>query len=434
MRGYNNTISFVATGDSFITRRLPTKDESFKSLSSLIHSADVRFTNLEVTTHKFEGTPSAVSGGTWAIAHPDVLKDLKAYGFNMIAWANNHTLDYSIDGLTATEKYLTQYEFIHAGAGSNLAFASQPKYFETSSGRVALISVTSTFHESWIAGEQRPDMVGRPGINPLRHNTLHVISRDNMRSLQEIADKVNVNGFYNKGIEVGLIKKLKDGRFPFGRLIFQEGEQEGRFTTPNKKDLNRILKSINEARRQADYVLVSIHSHEVKGETLDEPADFIKTFSRACIDEGAHAIIGHGPHVLRGIEIYKECPIFYSLGNFIFQNETISNLPADFYEKYGLDHSHNVADALDARSDMNTRGFSVYPDAWISVLPKWTMKDGKLSEITLYPIDLGQEIHRYQRGWPVISKNEDILLKLSNLSSSFNTSIKIENGIGKVML
>jgi poly-gamma-glutamate synthesis protein (capsule biosynthesis protein) len=36
------------------------------------------------------------------------------------------------------------------------------------------------------------------------------------------------------------------------------------------------------------------------------------------IDAGADAIIGHHPHVVQGMEIYKQRPIFYSLGNFIF--------------------------------------------------------------------------------------------------------------------
>ena len=40
------------------------------------------------------------------------------------------------------------------------------------------------------------------------------------------------------------------------------------------------------------------------------------------IDQGADLFAGHGPHFLRGIEIYKNRPIFYSLGNFIFQNGT----------------------------------------------------------------------------------------------------------------
>lgn len=46
--------------------------------------------------------------------------------------------------------------------------------------------------------------------------------------------------------------------------------------------------------------------------------------------------IGHGAHVLRGIEIYRDKPIFYSLGNFIAQNETIKHLPSDIYEKLKL--------------------------------------------------------------------------------------------------
>ena len=41
------------------------------------------------------------------------------------------------------------------------------------------------------------------------------------------------------------------------------------------------------------------------------------------IDAGADVVVGHGPHVLRGIEIYKGKPIFYSLANFMFQNETL---------------------------------------------------------------------------------------------------------------
>lgn len=104
-----------------------------------------------------------------------------------------------------------------------------------------------------------------------------------------------------------------------------------------------MLRRIDEAKRQADYVLVSIHAHEMEGETKEKPAEFLKTFARACIDQGAHAVIGHGPHIVRGIEIYKNRPIFYSLGNFIFQNDTVSCLPAEFYEKYGLGHDDHIS-------------------------------------------------------------------------------------------
>jgi poly-gamma-glutamate capsule biosynthesis protein CapA/YwtB (metallophosphatase superfamily) len=73
----------------------------------------------------------------------------------------------------------------------------------------------------------------------------------------------------------------------------------------------------------ADIVLVSNHSHEMKGYSKDQVADFQREFAHMCIDAGAHAYIGHGPHVLRGVEIYKERPIFHGLGDFFYQAELI---------------------------------------------------------------------------------------------------------------
>src|SRR5699024_9889359 len=133
-------LTVAATGDSFITRRLPENDDNSNIIYKLMRQADVKFTNLEVTTHDFEGYPSAISGGSWSVAQPDVLYDLKKYGFNLIGWATNHALDFSYGGLKATKKNLDRYQFVHAGAGCNLSEASEPKYLETAHGRVALIS------------------------------------------------------------------------------------------------------------------------------------------------------------------------------------------------------------------------------------------------------------------------------------------------------
>jgi poly-gamma-glutamate capsule biosynthesis protein CapA/YwtB (metallophosphatase superfamily) len=430
----NQTMTFIATGDSFITRRLPGKSTRVEGISELLKNAEVRFTNLEVTTHDFEGIPGAVSGGTWGIASPNVLKDIKELGFNLVNWANNHTLDYSIDGMCAMEKYLNQYEFVHAGAGCNLARASEPRYLEAPSGRVALIAATSTFHESWMAGEQRPDMIGRPGVNGLRHKEVFVVSPEKLRALKEIADKVPINAVYNRRLKQGIVSKSDNGLLHFGKHLFKEGELESQETTPNQKDMARIVRSISQAKRMADYVVVSIHSHEMNGEVNEEPANFLVEFARKCIDEGAHAVIGHGPHILRGIEIYKQRPIFYSLGNFIFQNNCVSHLPADFYEKYNLEHINSVADAFDARSANGSRGFAVMPEAWQSIIPYWTMENGILKELTLYPIELGFGEPAYKGGWPALTRNSDIIARLQKLSAPFGTVIEMENGIGKVTI
>jgi poly-gamma-glutamate capsule biosynthesis protein CapA/YwtB (metallophosphatase superfamily) len=417
-------MTFVSTGDSFITRCFPksSANTSLKNLASLMKEADVRFTNLEVTVHDYEGFPSAFSGGTWAIADPKVLKDIKDYGFNLVAWANNHTMDYSYGGLEATEKYLNKYQFIHAGVGKNLAEASRPKYLECATGRVALIAATSSFHESWIAGEQRKDMMGRPGVNPLRYTTTYIVQPSHMKLLKNIAQLTDINAENNLAVKEGFMVE-NEGEFKFGHYQFAEGDMEGATTKPNQKDLERIIDSIEEAKRQADYVLVSIHSHEMKGEHKDQPADFIRMFAKECIDSGAHAIIGHGPHILRGIEIYKNRPIFYSLGNFIFQNETVEKLPTDFYEKYGLDNRNNIADAYDIRTENNTKGLGVNPDVWNSIVPFWNMQNGELQELTLHPIELGFGVPRYERGWPKLAEDYKIIEQINRLSIPFGSSV-----------
>src|SRR5699024_4768060 len=204
--------------------------------------------------------------------------------------------------------------------------------------------------------------------------------------------------------------------YKFDNHEFVIGEKIGKETHPIKKDLDRIISSIKEARRQADYVIVSIHSHEMQGEEKDKPAGFLKEFSRTCIDNGANAIVGHGPHVLRGIEIYKKCPIFYSLGNFIFQNDTVAKLPHDFYEKYNMSYSNNVADALNKRSDNGQKGLGVNKSVWESIIPVWKVQDGLLESIKLYPIDLGFNLLPHQKGWPKLTNNPEIVKKLQKLS------------------
>ncbi|WP_075981593.1 CapA family protein [Bacillus massilinigeriensis] len=425
-------MKFVATGDSFITRTIPTNTESFQSLTKMINQADARFTNLETTVHQNEGYPSPFSGGTWAMSSPGVLGTIKDYGFNLIGWANNHTLDYLYGGLDATYKNLDKYELVHSGVGYHLADASSPRYLGTPTGRVAIISAVSTCYPWWVAGEQRPDTMGRPGINPLRVITNHVITPEKMNQLKDIANSTEINIFTNMMIEEGFMPSPGNDVFLFGSARFIEGKEEGTVTAPHPKDMNRIEKSIMQAKRMADYVIISIHSHEMKGAEMEKPADFLERFSRLCIDSGADAIIGHGPHVLRGIEIYKNRPIFYSLGNFIFQTETVLSQPSDMYDNFGLDSTHNVVEALDAMSDGYTRGLCTYPEVWESVLPLWTMKDGALEEILLYPIELGFNEPIYRMGNPVLTTNERILNRLQVLSEPYGTEINIENGVGKI--
>jgi len=68
---------------------------------------------------------------------------------------------------------------------------------------------------------------------------------------------------------------------------------------------------------------------------------------------------------------------------------------------------------------------------WRAVMAGWTMEDGKLSQIRLYPIELGMELKRSQKGVPRLA-GEDILEYLQTLCDRYNTKIRIENGIGYI--
>lgn len=427
-------ISVVATGDSLLTQRLPRNDQSCLAIKQVLEAADVRFTNFELLVHDFEVSPAAVSGGTWVAARPAVLGDLQWLGFNMYACATNHALDWGHEGLITTMKHLDKAECLYAGVGMNMAEASQPQYLDTPEGRVALISVSSTGKDWHIAGEQRPDVKGRPGINMLRFNAVHYLPKEDVETLKTIVNKTDVNA-RRLQLEREGFAKPEEG-FAIGNIRFEVGDQ-GSVTTYNKKDAERIVKAIQEAKRQADVVLVSHHVHEFKGASKADSADFSRDFARLCIDSGAHAYLGHGPHILRGVEVYKNRPIFYSLGDFIIQNDSVERQPAEFFDIYGLDASHTPSDGFDARSANGTKGLAANQKVFESVMVSFEVEAGEIDSVNIMPITLGFEKNRSRKGRPELATIEDgnrILADLARLSAEYETTIEINDGHGRIRL
>lgn len=91
-------------------------------------------------------------------------------------------------------------------------------------------------------------------------------------------------------------------------------------------DLAAAQALVREARAGADIVIVSFHGGAEGSKAtrvVDGPEYFLKEnrgdlrrFARGVVDAGADVVFGHGPHVLRGMEVYKGHLIAYSLGNF----------------------------------------------------------------------------------------------------------------------
>ena len=422
-----------------ITRKLSVfREERFIALLDLFREADVAFTNLEMLMHRYEHSPG-VAGGTFTASDPSNLEELKWAGVNLVSCANNHSYDYGEGGVLTNLDHLQASGLAHAGTGRKLSEARAPGYLDTAKGRVALISAASTFAEPGRALEQRPDVKGRPGLNPLRFSTTHTVDRPAFDELRRIANKLGLEA--KKAAErrfrySGALPDDTDTEFHFMGNKFVLGEEFRVGTSLNGHDLEGNVRWVRDARRMADWVLVSVHCHE-SGPSQDEPPEFLTAFAHACLDAGADAFIGHGPHVTRGIEIYDGRPIFYSLGNFIFQNDTVRWQPSFNYDLVKLDSSATPADFYEARSQKDTRGFPADPVYWESVVARCDYRGGQLRRIELHPIDLGHGRPRSQRGRPVLASAEvgqKVIERIIRLSKPFGTTIRSEKGVGVVRL
>jgi len=424
-RAGDGSFSMALAGDAIITRRLsPFAEPSFLRLMDLVRGADAAFVNLEMLLHDYEPYPMHESGGTYMRAEPALARELTWAGFDLVSLANNHTGDYGVEGMRLTRRHAEAAGLVTAGVGENLFEAREARFLETANGRVALISVASTFPPHSAASKPRGAVLGRPGLNPLRFSTTRTVSRAQLTRLRATLRDIGI-----RVPESGDTLRALSTTFAVGDTVRVR-------TAPNAQDVEEIAAVVRNASRLADYVIVTIHAHE-GGATRAEPAEFLVPFARAMVDAGADVFAGHGPHVVRGVEIYKGKPIFYSLGDFIFQNETVLRLPEDNYARYGLGENQHVADFNEARYSNDTRGFPSDREIWESVVALVRWRGDTLDAVELHPITLGFGKLRTVRGRPMLADRElgqKIIGDLITRSRPLGTAIEWRDGIGVVRL
>ncbi len=425
------TWSLAATGDSIITRPVSIyDDERLLDLVELVRGADIAFTNVETTILRlwdFKGWPAA---GAWEQRGPPEMADeLKWMGFDLANFANNHTGDFGIEGMVATMRNLERAGLVHSGAGMNLGRASAPAYLDTKKGRVALIGLASTFARHARAAPTRLDSRGRPGLNPLRINRTYQVDPERMADLRRI------------GQELGsAVPESPEEPLRVGGTTFVQGTETKLIETVNPQDEERILHVIRNAAKQADFVIVNSHSHE-SGNTNEEPPPWLIGFIKKCLDAGAVTYIVHGPHRLRGIEIYKGKPIFYSLADFIFQYETEEPVSQDTYELFDVvDPNAMVSAVYDPEGQKGEYAMLPENAVWFeSVVAIPVFKGHRMVELKLHPIEMGHKDAlwhgdgRTTRGTPRLAKGElakEIIDLVVRLSAPFGTNFVFEDGIG----
>ena len=445
----NITMAFA--GDAMITRALkPFQERQFLDLRKLFHSADVGIANGEMLFHNFENWPTYFTM-TYMRCDPRYIADLQWMGISMLGCANNHGTDYGEDGVLTNIHNLDSAGMVHAGAGVNYAEALTPAYLDTPKGRIALVSATSSARPNSRAGEQRADMKGRPGVNLIRWINEWTVDEEGFRALQRVAQgfgwRQRMPGWLYEAYGIPCDSPDNGVYFSDRNLLgvgsedpaarFVLGESFERHTRIHQADMQRNLQTVREARRMADWVVFSMHSHE-GGDSVDQPAEHIEELAHAVIDAGADVFLGHGPHLDRGIEIYKGKPIFYSLGNFIVENDTVARMPQDSMDLYGLGHSATPSDLFDARSLVFGRARHAegatdpHNQSAVAVL---TFGGGGLVEIRLHPIEFSHSLPRSQSGRPMLAEGDEAqetLERFQRLSTPFGTDVAIVGEVGVV--
>jgi len=374
-------IRITVTGQSMIRSDFRVHAPSEAATISPLLKGDVIFTNLEGAIAE---KGQSVHEGRGFLAPPEALDALQALGFNLLALSDNHSFDLKVPGIQNTLREVNSRNLAHAGIGNTLEEAAAPGYLHTPKGTVALVSMASG-----LIAEGAPATASRPGVNELR---------------------IEAGGKPNESTSL---------------LPAEPGNE------PNAEDKRRILQSIRDARQHADFVVVYEHNHVflnrpfglMVSEELPErlvPADWLKRWTHEEIDAGADVIVMHGVPLLHGVEIYHGRPIFYDLGNFIF------NLPP-------------------------TITYLEEPINWESAVAHVEFQDKKLKSVTFQPIvmnNLGQgqsdtqdpydnNLFLQTRGLPKPAEGDQaqyILERLADASRPFGTTIVVKGNLAEIQL
>ena len=298
--------------------------------------------------------------------------------------SDNHSFDLKVPGIQNTLREVKSRNLAHAGIGNTVEEAVAPGYLRTPNGTVALVAMASG-----LIAEGGSATATRPGVNELR---------------------IEAGGKPNESTS---------------ELPAQPGNE------PNAEDKQRILQSIRDARQHADLVIVYEHNHVFFNrpfttlflEELPErlaPADWLKKWTHEEVDAGADIIVMHGAPLLHGVEIYRDRPIFYDLGNFIF------NVPP-----------------TDIQLDE--------PIIWESVVAHVEFQGKNLQSISFQPIamnkigqgepDLQDEhtnnLFLQTRGLPKLATGDQaryILQRLADASRPFGTTVEVKGETAEIKL
>lgn len=435
----------VLCGDSlFSSRNLVNRLD--KRVVETLASADAVFTNAEFSTPKPMTPPglcmylTSVKQGT--------LDEFVNLNIRLVGFANNHTTDYGWQGALDTMEAAQARGLIPCGVGRNLEDARKARFLDTGKGRVGVVAACSTWADRALASMPGADTVARPGLCPLRWGHAYVLPDREFDQLKQIDRLLGTQASMQEVSRIETWPLPGEDSFKFGsamdgNLPIERGDCAHVRTYVNETDQEAILKSIRDAARRSDVVLASLHTHEGVNEDwyAIEPPTFVEEFARKAIDAGATAVIGHGAHFARGVEIYKGHPIFYNLGSLIMEFESgESMISPEMYHTYGLSTDARPSDLHCGRAkdkDGNWNGFYSERRFSKNFLVMMDFEDGQ-AEYKLLPLDLDMRRENcLKRGLPVVASSEvgqEFTRDLTEMSRKYGTQFFYNENDGTISM
>ncbi len=465
----DGAFTIAAVGDVVALR--PTADlavPEVQGVYSILRESDVAFGNLEQNIAEPEKVMSENDAHIFqALARPAIADDLRAIGFDLMNFANNHTTHFGLVGMLETMRQMKRVGIVTAGWGKNLAEAQRAKFLDTPKGRIGFLGITTnSFRDARHAGEDSP---GYPGANALHTQRTVTIAQEAMDALRRAKERspqifpglypiTSVRTTYR---DEGDRIRLYDEYYVAGDVAHYS------YSIP-PDELSTYASEVKSAKYLSDFVVANIHSHHWQvpddatspGIETREPPDFLVELAHTAIDSGADAFYSHGEGELRGIEIYKGKPIFYQLGNFTRQPFFQEIFNPEYRERSR--RRPGRPGAAGPRSGGPRPGGArpggpppgapqgdftraevqgmIYPpnhgrEYFESVVAVSHYDEGTLKEIRLHPVDLKFDGPFVDIGTPHLASGEvaqRVLETIRDASEPFGTEVRIAGDVGVI--
>lgn len=325
----DDEVWLYAVGDVGPSR--PDPDTLFDLVRTRLREADVAFMQLElpISTRGFrlpqvrhtDRAPASSAEAFWRA------------GFHVVSLAGNHCMDWGPEAMFDTMAALRDNGLHVVGVGEDILQARKPVFVESKGRRIAFLAYSSILPMDYWATQTRA------GCAPMRAWTHYEqIEHD------------------------------------------QPGTPCRVHTFANREDLQALIDDVRAAAAQADYVAVSIHwgIHFIPGVI----ADYQRDVGRAAIDAGADVILGHHAHILKGVDVYRDKPIIYSLCNFAM------DLRMD--EKHAQSKGFREIQKLhpDWQPDYDIT-YNFPPDSRYTVVAKCAVRNDGSARVSLLPAFIG---------------------------------------------